>query len=109
MLGAFWIGDEPRPGPALARRHGLRRRAVLHRRAAARRHSPASADPPATSAGSGSTSTRPRSPASCSCFVIIGAFLVEVAQGQDGSPYSALGAIGGLAYIPAIAFLRWRS
>ena len=41
--------------------------------------------------------------------VIIGAFLVEVAQGRDGSPYSALGAIGGLAYIAAVAFLRWRS
>jgi hypothetical protein len=41
--------------------------------------------------------------------VIIGAFLVEVAQGQDGSPYSALGAVGGVAYIAAVAFLRWRS
>ena len=41
--------------------------------------------------------------------VIIGAFLVEVAQGKDGSPYSALGAIGGVAYILSIAFLRWRS
>ena len=41
--------------------------------------------------------------------VIIGAFLVEVAQGHDGSPYSALGAIGGVAYIAAVALLRWRS
>jgi hypothetical protein len=41
--------------------------------------------------------------------VIIGAFLVEVAQGHDGSPYSALGAVGGLAYILAVALLRWRS
>jgi hypothetical protein len=41
--------------------------------------------------------------------VIIGAFLVEVAQGQDGSPYSALGAVGGLAYILSVALLRWRS
>jgi hypothetical protein len=41
--------------------------------------------------------------------VIIGAFLVEVAQGQDGSPYSALGAVGGLAYILSVAFLRSRS
>ena len=41
--------------------------------------------------------------------VIIGAFLVEVAQGQDGSPYSALGAVGGLAYILSVAFLCWRS
>jgi hypothetical protein len=41
--------------------------------------------------------------------VIIGAWLVEVAQGKDGSPYTQLGAIGGLAYVAAIAFLRWRS
>jgi len=41
--------------------------------------------------------------------VIIGAWLVEVAPGHDGSPYSQLGAVGGVAYIAAIAFLRWRS
>jgi hypothetical protein len=41
--------------------------------------------------------------------VIIGAWLVEIAQGKDGSPYAALGAVGGLAYIVAVAFLRWRS
>jgi hypothetical protein len=40
---------------------------------------------------------------------IIGAFLVEVAQGKDGSPYVALGALGGLAYILSVAFLRRRS
>jgi hypothetical protein len=41
--------------------------------------------------------------------VIIGAWLVEIAQGKDGSPYALLGAIGGLAYVAAVAFLRWRS
>jgi hypothetical protein len=41
--------------------------------------------------------------------VIIGAWLVEIAQGKDGSPYAALGAVGGLAYILAIVLLRWRS
>ena len=41
--------------------------------------------------------------------VIIGAWLVEIAQGKDGSPYAALGAVGGLAYVLAVAFLRWRS
>lgn len=39
---------------------------------------------------------------------IIGAFLVEVARGQDGSPYAALGAIAGVAYLAAVAVLRWR-
>jgi len=41
--------------------------------------------------------------------VIIGAFLVEVARGQDGSPYAALGAVAGVAYLGAIAALRLRS
>ena len=38
--------------------------------------------------------------------VIIGAWLVEVARGDDGSPYSALGAVGGIAYIVIVAVLR---
>ena len=41
--------------------------------------------------------------------VIIGAWLVEIAQGKDGSPYAALGAVGGIAYIIAVAVLRARS
>ena len=41
--------------------------------------------------------------------VVIGAWLVEIAQGKDGSPYAALGFVGGLAYILAVALLRWRS
>jgi hypothetical protein len=41
--------------------------------------------------------------------VIIGAFLVEVAQGEDGEPWSQLGALGGVVYVIAVAVLRWRS
>ena len=41
--------------------------------------------------------------------VIIGAWLVEIAQGKDGSPYAQLGFVGGLAYVLAVAILRWRS
>jgi hypothetical protein len=41
--------------------------------------------------------------------VIIGAFLVEVAQGEDGQPWSQLGALGGIVYIIAVAVLRHRS
>ena len=41
--------------------------------------------------------------------IIIGAWLVEIAQGRDGSPYAQLGAVGGVVYIAAVAFLRWRS
>jgi hypothetical protein len=40
---------------------------------------------------------------------IIVAWLVEVAQGHDGEPYTQLGAIGGLSYLLAVACLRWRS
>jgi len=39
---------------------------------------------------------------------IIVAFAVELARGRDGSPYSWLGAIGGLAYLVAVVVLRAR-
>jgi len=39
---------------------------------------------------------------------VIVAFLVEIARGHDGSPYSWLGALAGVAYVAAVAFLRWR-
>ena len=41
--------------------------------------------------------------------VIIGAFLVEVAQGEDGQPWSQLGAVGEIAYIISVAVFRARS
>jgi hypothetical protein len=41
--------------------------------------------------------------------VIIGAFLVEVARGEDGQPWSQLGAVGGITYVIAVAVLRARS
>jgi len=41
--------------------------------------------------------------------VVIGAFLYEIASGEDGSPYSQLGAIAGVAYVLAIAAGRLRS
>jgi drug/metabolite transporter (DMT)-like permease len=39
--------------------------------------------------------------------VIIG-FLAEVARGEDGRPYSFLGAIAGLAYVAGVAYGRLR-
>jgi hypothetical protein len=39
---------------------------------------------------------------------IIVAFIVEVARGLDGAPYSWLGAIGGLSYLLAVVALRLR-
>ena len=41
--------------------------------------------------------------------VIIVMCLWEWAHGRDGSPYVALGAIAGLAYLAALALLRWRA
>jgi hypothetical protein len=41
--------------------------------------------------------------------VVIGAWLYEIASGRDGSPYGALGAVAGVAYVVAVAVLRRRS
>jgi hypothetical protein len=40
---------------------------------------------------------------------IIGMCLWEWAHGRDGSPYSQLGAIAGVAYLASLAILRLRS
>jgi hypothetical protein len=40
--------------------------------------------------------------------LIIGAFVVEVARGHDGNPYTWLGAVAGLSYLLAIVVLRLR-
>jgi hypothetical protein len=37
-----------------------------------------------------------------------GAWLCELAEGRDGGPYGQLMAVGGIVYIVAIAYLRWR-
>jgi hypothetical protein len=36
------------------------------------------------------------------------AFVIDLARGHSGAPYSWLGAIGGLAYTAAIVVLRIR-
>ena len=40
---------------------------------------------------------------------IIGGWLYEIARGEDGNPYTLLGAVGGLAYVVSVALLRRRS
>jgi hypothetical protein len=40
---------------------------------------------------------------------LIGAWLYELADGRDGSPYGQLMAAGGIAYIVGVLFLRRRS
>lgn len=40
--------------------------------------------------------------------VVLVGFVVEIARGHDGWPYYLLGAIGGVAYLVALIFLRLR-
>ena len=40
--------------------------------------------------------------------VVLMMFVVEIAQGEDGSPYSQLGAVGGVTYVVALVWLRFR-
>ena len=40
---------------------------------------------------------------------IIGMCVWEWAHGRSGAPYTALGAVAGVAYILALGLLRWRS
>lgn len=39
---------------------------------------------------------------------VLAGFVIEVARGQDGQPYAALGAIAGVAYIVALVVQRIR-
>ena len=41
------------------------------------------------------------------CVVLV-AFIVEIARGQSGWPYSMIGAVGGVAYLVAVIVLRIR-
>ena len=41
--------------------------------------------------------------------VALGAWLYEIARGEDGSPYGMLCTVAGVAYIAAIGVLRLRS
>jgi hypothetical protein len=41
--------------------------------------------------------------------LVLGGFFYEIARGQDGSPYSLIGAVGGIGYIAALLVLRWRA
>jgi hypothetical protein len=39
---------------------------------------------------------------------VLTGFVVEIARGNDGMPYAGLGAIGGVAYVAAVAWYRLR-
>lgn len=39
---------------------------------------------------------------------ILAMFIVEIARGEDGSPYAQLGAVAGVSYAGALLWLRWR-
>jgi len=40
--------------------------------------------------------------------LVIAMCLWEWAHGRDGTPYVQLGAVTGVSYVLAVAFLRWR-
>ena len=40
--------------------------------------------------------------------VVLGAVVVRLARGEGTSPYSELAAVAGVAYLAALAWLRWR-
>ena len=60
----------------------------------------------ATSGSPRSTCGRPRGLVLIVALIVAG--LTEIAQGHSGSPYTWLCAIGGLSYVLAVAFFRWR-
>ncbi len=39
---------------------------------------------------------------------VLAMFVVEIARGRDGSPYHQLGALGGVTYLIALVWLRFR-
>jgi hypothetical protein len=39
---------------------------------------------------------------------VAGAFVYEIARGQDGQPYALLGFVFAVAYVAALLWLRWR-
>jgi hypothetical protein len=108
MLGAFWIGDDL--GQGLASLGIMAFVAALFYFGARRSETLAGIGGPTRDERWEAIDVHATALAGVMVILaIIGAFLVEVAQGKDGSPYSALGAVGGLAYILAAALLRWRS
>jgi hypothetical protein len=41
--------------------------------------------------------------------VVLGAFLYEIARGNDGAPYTWLAAVAGISYLAALLVLQRRS
>ena len=42
----------------------------------------------------------------CVIAAVLVMFVVEIARGDDGQPYAALGAVGGIAYVASLVWLR---
>jgi hypothetical protein len=108
LWAASWIGGHPVAGLAM---FGVMvafggifvvgRRSETIRLMAAERHADErwrSIDLRATAFGGSAVTT-----------AVIVAFIWEIAHGRSGFPFAPLGAIGGLAYLAAVLWLRWRS
>ena len=104
IFAAQWIGGRPGRRPRLARDHvGVRSPRALRR--------PERDDPGLR--GDGRDERFREIDIHATAFAglavitaIIAAFLVEVARGHTGAPYSWLGAIAGLAYVAAVVVFR---
>jgi hypothetical protein len=45
---------------------------------------------------------------SATILFVLGSWLYEIANGEDGNPWVAIAAVAVITYIIAVAFLRWR-
>ena len=44
----------------------------------------------------------------CLILAVLAMFVLEIARGDDGQPYAALGAVAGAAYVVSLVWLRFR-
>ena len=106
FLAAFWIGDDPRSGvgslavmavTGLVFLLGGRSETIRGLRGDGKDERFTRMDIHATAIAG-----------SAVILAIIAGFTIEVARGNDGSPYALLGAVAGIAYIVAIVVMRLR-
>ena len=106
FLAAFWIGDDPRSGvgslavmavTGLVFLLGGRSETIRGLRGDGKDERFTRMDIHATAIAGAAV-----------ILAIIAGFTIEVARGNDGSPYALLGAVAGIAYIVAIVVMRLR-
>jgi hypothetical protein len=107
MLGAFWIGGNPGDGPACL---GVMAAVAALFAFGGRSETLRGLGGPGRDERWAMIDLRATAFAGLvTILAIIGAWLVAIAGGEDGSPYGQLGAVAGVAYVVGVALLRWRS